>query len=753
MKKFTQLQRLLIFLLYIVSLFGVSYYLYKSPIPPTSEQGLWFYSCLASIVLGDLITSPYFTSPADAIANTIAAIIALLSVNPWTLKISDTSKFFWLLIVVFNVIILLAAIAQIVLKDSKSPFWRNVSRALYIFTSNVGSHKVVFSAIILFALYTFHSESAKETFTISIAWVALIAIHPLEAILGVLLRIRGVFVKSSPDVIGEVAGHEFPNIILVKHLPEKSMAYGDPIVVQADNGQVTVGCVLDQLGFTGELWHRVLRLPLECQPPQNQLKRLVANHPTGTYEYQIDSPKNKAIEDYMDRIGNRLIGVVAPDSDIMKIKIEIVRSDLDLSEGRLIEASIGSQTVLYQIMNGSTREEIVEQRNSRGYVRAEARKIGRWEGEHFQSVKWVPEPNTPVFLVNVGGSAFDEASIGVIPDTNYHISVDLDSLVTHNTAILGILGVGKSFLAFELIERLIAQEIKVICLDITNQYSIELLPYFNESAQNDEIKRLNAIGKEGRTHFEKNIAEGGSINEFRKALKGSLSSFLNGKDQSDKLRIINPASFEVWRQASNYFNAQPAMVTLTPCEIAKIITELTLEILQANGMSEDARCCLVFEEAHSLVPEWNSVVNEGDKAATNGTAKAILQGRKYGLGCLIITQRTANVTKSILNQCNTVFALRTFDATGVDFLKNFVGDDYAGILSGVEDRHAVVFGKASSCKTPVIVKLNDRDVFLKNFRGTETLSMNNYCPEEFDESYSYDDLEPDDDDDDDELPF
>lgn len=66
----------------------------------------------------------------------------------------------------------------------------------------------------------------------------------------------------------------------------------------------------------------------------------------------------------------------------------------------------------------------------------------------------------------------------------------------------------------------------------------------------------------------------------------------------------------------------------------------------------------VFEEAHSLIPEWNAVASAGDKEATNGTAKAILQGRKYGLGCLVITQRTANVTKTILNQCNTVFGLR-----------------------------------------------------------------------------------------------
>ena len=117
-----------------------------------------------------------------------------------------------------------------------------------------------------------------------------------------------------------------------------------------------------------------------------------------------------------------------------------------------------------------------------------------------------------------------------------------------------------------------------------------------------------------------------------------------------------------------------------------------------------------------MIPEWNAVASDGDKTATNGTAKAILQGRKFGLGCLVITQRTANVTKTILNQCNTIFGLRVFDATGMEFLKNYIGDDYAGVLSTLEDRHAVVFGRASSCRDPVLTRLNDRADFIGKFR-------------------------------------
>ena len=171
---------------------------------------------------------------------------------------------------------------------------------------------------------------------------------------------------------------------------------------------------------------------------------------------------------------------------------------------------------------------------------------------------------------------------------------------------------------------------------------------------------------------------------------------------------------------------------LTPAEITRIVSEAALGACQALGFSEQARCCLVYEEAHSLVPEWNAVANEGDKAAANGTARAILQGRKFGLGCLLVTQRTASVTKTVLNQCNTVVAMRVFDATGMEFLSNYIGDAYAGILSGLQDRHAVVFGKASSSSDPVLIRLNDRDTILPFLRpdGSDARAANGPSPDD-----------------------
>src|SRR5581483_7620819 len=160
------------------------------------------------------------------------------------------------------------------------------------------------------------------------------------------------------------------------------------------------------------------------------------------------------------------------------------------------------------------------------------------------------------------------------------------------------------------------------------------------------------------------------------------------------------------------------LARVTMVEITRIIAEKLLELLQSrqrDPRDESAALCLVLEEAHSLVPEWSSAANDAERQAVNGTARAILQGRKYGYGCLLVTQRTANVTKSILNQCNTIFGMRVYDATGMGFLENYIGPTYAPLLASLRDRQAVIFGRASSCNAPLVIDLNDTTQFHEGY--------------------------------------
>jgi hypothetical protein len=407
-------------------------------------------------------------------------------------------------------------------------------------------------------------------------------------------------------------------------------------------------------------------------------------------------------------------GIVDQDTSLEFLMFEVIE-DREMAEGRLVEAAIAGQSVLYQVIEGLTREEIVQQKNKYGYARAKARKIGQWSEEAgtFKPVKWLPRMNAPVFLKEPENYQVAAASVGYFPGTSFGVGITISEAVTHNTAILGILGIGKSLLAIELVERMIAAGIKVICLDLTNQYARELGAFLDPAYEAAQLAELQQAGGRGRPH--QNKEEGGTRQAFKNRIEEQLADYLSAGNQRF-LRIYNPTQFDVWQQTGGLFQNSAAMASLTPCEITSIIAEATLEIAQRQGMTDGARFCLVFEEAHSLVPEWNSIASEGDRTATAATARAILQGRKYGLGCLLITQRTANVTKTILNQCNTIFAMRTFDDTGKDFLSNYIGGDYASVLPSLEARHAVVFGKASTCENPVLIRLNDRNEFTAAFR-------------------------------------
>ncbi|MGH7343469.1 MAG: ATP-binding protein [Candidatus Rokuibacteriota bacterium] len=712
--------RLIILLLYLAGLLVASWTALGSWIPPTSEKGIWFYAALAALLLGSLLVTPFFTTPANAISYAVASLVTLLAVNAWGVpSTSGFDRFTWSAAMFYVVLVLVAGILAISLKDSPRPLAQKAARSALLLADAAGSPRAVFSAVFLFALITYHRSDPREYLIISLAWALFVGLRPLETIANLWRRWRIVWVtKQDLTRLGEVVGHEAPGLVLIREDPDSSARFGDMVFARTESGKPGLVIALDHVGFASGRWLRAIHLKTAtfdtaALHDASVVRAISEGSAFAAAAGSVASESSGLVED----TNRRLIGLVASDTNIGQLQIELVRADLDLQEGSLVEVEIKGRRVLYQVIKGLTKEEVLQEKNTRGFVRAHAKKIGFWNNDRrsFDPVPWLPQPNQAVLLVHPKQEAVEKDAIGHFPGTSFPVSIDPHLLVTHNAAILGILGVGKSYLALELVERMISAGIKVVCLDLTNQYAEELGSFLDPAAETAARDELERIGPAGKTNVKKNVEEGGSVREFTAKMKEQLGVFLASANPR-KLRILNPAQFEVWRQDSRPYGNEASMATLTPTEITRIITESTLDVLQSQGMTGQARCCVVYEEAHSLIPEWNAVASDGDKTATNGTAKAILQGRKFGLGCLVITQRTANVTKSILNQCNTVFGLRVFDATGMEFLKNYIGEDYAGVLSTLEDRHAVVFGRASSCRDPVLSRLNDRADFIRKFR-------------------------------------
>lgn len=677
-----------------------------------NENAIWLYGGIASLLFGSRILNPYFTPPSGAFINGMTALLALVPalpvVFPWTLNAYILGATIGFCAVVSLVSILLL-IFRSPLGEEPSTLWRVFERAVI----GLGSPSIIFGTLIGAAVWLFHRDAPTEVFAILITFIVITVFQPIEAIakyvFWFLERPKPI---NQADLIGSVAAHQSPGIVLVRQAEAKTISRGTPMVIFDQHGPPQLGVALNYVGRDEGNLLRVLTtsLPRQLAARYDHSAKASSGMAVSITITDEDKADIRALQ-WIDR----LCGIVDTETSPAYLQFEVI-TEAGLAEGSLTEVRIGdNRRVIYQVVDGVTRDEVVQQKNKYGYARAKARKIGTWddEGRRFCPVPWMPRMNAPVFLLQELADGPEDDCIGHFPKTPYGVRLDPSECVTHNTAILGILGVGKSYLAIELVERMIAQRIKVLCLDLTNQYEVLLSDFLDPAYEASKKAELVAAGSGGAAHKSKEL--GGSRNAFVSAVVEQLRLFLS-QDDDHYLRVLNPAQFRVTKQVSGWNADTAAFQRLTASEITAIFSDAALHVCQELGMTDHARLCLVYEEAHSLVPEWNSVASEGDKEATARSARAILQGRKYGLGCLLITQRTANVTKTILNQCNTIFAMRTFDDTGKDFLGNYIGSDYAAILPSMQPRHAVVFGKASSCENPVLIRLNDQDAFRARFR-------------------------------------
>jgi uncharacterized protein len=677
------------------------------------NKAIWLVSGVVSLLFGSRLINPHFTPPADSLTNAIAALLAILPAVPaipsgtWDALVLGTAIGLFALVSLVSLLVLIFRASP---GQEQSLPWQVCEKAV----KGLGSPNIIYTVVIIVAVWLFHRQQPLEVFAILTTLAVITIIRPLESIVDYI----GAFWNHGPilrreDIVGTVAAHQSPGIVLIRQLEPKTIERGTAMVVADQHGPDQLGVALNYVGRDEGNLLRVLTAPLPAS-----LASYAGQLPAKSQDAIAISitvpPEEKAQIQTLQWIG-RLCGIVDSDSSTEYLQFEVI-NDIGLAEGSLVEARIGDERqVIYQVIDGFTREEVVQQKNKYGYARAKARKIGTWDADaqKFNPVPWLPRINAPVFMLENEDVAPEGDCVGYFPSTPYGVRLDPSECVTHNTAILGILGVGKSYLSIELVERMIAQGIKVLCLDLTNQYE-QLLADFIDPAH-EQVKRDELIeaGKGGVAHQNREL--GGSCRAFKLAVVEQMREFL-AEDDDHYLRVYNPAKFRVTKQVSGMFQGNAELSHLTASEITAIFSDAALFVCQELGMTDSARLCIVYEEAHSLVPEWNSVAADGDKQATATSARAILQGRKYGLGCLLITQRTANVTKTILNQCNTIFAMRTFDDTGKYFLGNYIGSDYANVLSSLQPRHAVVFGKASSCENPVLIRLNDQADFRQRFR-------------------------------------
>lgn len=118
---------------------------------------------------------------------------------------------------------------------------------------------------------------------------------------------------------------------------------------------------------------------------------------------------------------------------------------------------------------------------------------------------------------------------------------------------------------------------------------------------------------------------------------------------------------------------------------------------------------ILLEEAHAFLPEWNFNAARGESEWVSQSCRFILQARKFGLGFILVSQRTAVISKSALSQCESYIIFRTLDGTSLEYVESVVGPDVRDAVSSLRRYQAICVGPAFSTAAPVIVDLDSPD--------------------------------------------
>lgn len=100
---------------------------------------------------------------------------------------------------------------------------------------------------------------------------------------------------------------------------------------------------------------------------------------------------------------------------------------------------------------------------------------------------------------------------------------------------------------------------------------------------------------------------------------------------------------------------------------------------------------IALEEAHTFLKEG------GSSPAHRTVAKVAKEGRKYGVGVMVVSQRPHEVDKTVLSQCGTLISLRVTNPSDRSRISGTLPDDLGGLTSllpALRTGEALMMGQA-----------------------------------------------------------
>lgn len=305
------------------------------------------------------------------------------------------------------------------------------------------------------------------------------------------------------------------------------------------------------------------------------------------------------------------------------------------------------------------------------------------------------------------------AYMGYLEGKKIPVYVNLNKILTKHLAVLAKSGAGKSYTVGVLLEEIIDKGVPLLVIDPHGEY--QGLKFSSE----DSEEKLESFGITKKAFFDR-IQEFGdpdivenvtpiklpqalTSQEIMHLIPGKLSpaqqnvlySALKDVDKVDFATLLgnleleeSNAKFSVmniidYLQKLNIFSMNPTpyneVIHSGKCSVINlkgiepqiqeiIVAKLMTDLFELRKKEKVPPFFVVIEEAHNFCPERSF----GEKKSSNILRNIASEGRKFGLGLAVVSQRPARVDKSVLSQCSTQMILKVTNPNDLKAISNSV---------------------------------------------------------------------------------
>ncbi|MEM5812304.1 MAG: ATP-binding protein, partial [Candidatus Aenigmatarchaeota archaeon] len=407
-------------------------------------------------------------------------------------------------------------------------------------------------------------------------------------------------------------------------------------------------------------------------------------------------------------------------------------------------------------------------------TRADAKVIGYRDNRGFLKTPKIPfSTDTPVFTADEDfiketlGLRDSGAYIGLLEGYSLKVRIPIENMVKKHVSVLAKTGAGKSYLTGVIMEELAEHKIPVVVIDPHGEYYTLQFP--NSKPSERKFMQMFGIepksyrssvqifglrtGKEIRLNSRLSVEEicnmmpaklpANQKNLLYTAVRNlenreySISDIIDevGKSRSQaKWDLISSLEFLM---KTGLFSSKPTnpeeivqqgKISIIDLKEARpeiqqmVVLKLAEDLFSARKRGKIPPFLFVLEEAHNFCPERGF----GEVASSKILRTVASEGRKFGMGLMVVSQRPARVDKNILSQCNTQFILKV---TNPNDLKA-IGDSVESLGSGARDEirdlpvgSAMIVGVTEH---PLIVDIRIR----RSEHGGDTVKMQQRVVEE-----------------------